>query len=180
MKSIPTARDWMSESVVTLRAGTGMRQAIEFLLGSDLLAVPVIDRQRRLVGILSDKDCLRTVSNWAYEQAAGGTVADYMSSVKAWIDPAADLLQVAGTFLGTQFVHLPVVEAGVLVGSIHRRDVLRGILAWQRDHDIGLQHEHEHARSPGERPHSIEEMQRVVASHSKAQVVSRFRSNDNA
>lgn len=175
MNPIPTARDWMSTGVVTLRTDTDMRAGIEALLRSSLLAVPVVDTQQRLVGILSDKDCLRTAANWAHDGAAGGTVADYMSPVKAWIDSRADLLQVAGTFLGTQFVHLPVTEAGVLVGSVHRRDVLRGILAWQRDHDRGLAHEHEAAAS-GERPQSIEEMQRVVATHSTAQVVERFKS----
>lgn len=173
MNPIPTAREWTTENVETLRADEPMVLAMRRLLGSRFLALPVVDEQRHIIGILTDKDCLRTASNWAFDQTCGGTVGDYMSPVKTVIPAEMDLLSVASVFLNTHFVDLPVCEEDVLVGMILRRDVLRGVMAWQRKHDLELQHD-PHA---AERPLSIEEMQRVVASHTREQVVSRFCSN---
>jgi CBS domain-containing protein len=94
-----------------------------------------------------------------------------MSAVKETITPDMDLLAVASIFLQNFFSCLPVQEGGKLVGVIHRLDVLRGIAEWERRLEADRE-EHERA---GMRPSSIEEMQRVVGTHTKDQVVERFK-----
>ncbi len=57
-----------------------------------------------VVGMLTEKDCLRIVSQWAYEGVSGGTVGDHMSDLEVRITPDMDLLNAARAFLGVQFL----------------------------------------------------------------------------
>ena len=171
MKEAPTARQWMKAAECTLRPDDEMNEAVLVLTKRHVAAVPVVDDDDRLVGLLTEKDCLRTFCHWVYEGLRGGHVADFMSPIKATITPEMDLLSVASIFLQNYFPSLPVLDGGRLVGMIHRLTVLQGIAEWQ--------HELEHARVSNEhaheRPSSIEEIQRVVGSHTREQIVARFK-----
>jgi len=124
---VPTVRDCMNTKLVTLSPGMRIREAIKVLLKHKISGAPVVDGDRRLVGVLSEKDCLRIFANGAYNVLPGGVVGQYMSKDVMTIDDGADLFTVADTFLRNPFRRLPIVdEAGVLVGQISRRDVLNG------------------------------------------------------
>ena len=86
-----------------------------------------------------------------------------------------DMFLVADVFLETHFVTLPVLEAGKVVGVLTRRDVLRGIQAWQREVEVAKSHDREAIMRAQERPTSIEQMQKVLGSHKKEQVAEVFR-----
>lgn len=171
MKEAPTARSWMEAAECVLRPDDDMQRAVPLLTRHQVAAVPVCDGENRLVGLLTEKDCLRTYCHWVYEGLHGGRVADFMSPIKATIPPDMDLLSVASIFLQSYFPSLPVVEDGRLVGMIHRLSVLRGIFRWQQSlEQARVSHEHE-----PERPSTIEEMQRVIGSHTREQIVTRFK-----
>lgn len=179
MSDVPTAGEYMSRCTFAVHPEDDMFGAIVTLVYRGLPAVPVIDNEDRLVGILTDKDCLRIVSHSAYEGYPGGLhvgkVSDYMSPVKATLEPRMDMFVVAGIFLETHFVTLPVLEEGKVVGVITRRDVLRGIQAWQRRVEAAKSHDREAIERAQKRPTSIEQMQKVLGSHKKEQVAEVFR-----
>ena len=124
MSSIPVARDFMAKSVQTMRPDMNIFDAIAILLNRHFSGAPVVDEQGHLVGILSEKDCLRVFVNGAIHQTAGGVVADFMSKSAVTIEPDDDIFTVADVFLKHSFRRLPVIENGVLVGQVSRRDVL--------------------------------------------------------
>ncbi len=74
MVEVPTVRKYMKTARKTLKATDNMLEAMRVLIGNHFPAIPVIDDDRRIVGLLSEKDCLRTICRWANEQIAGGTV----------------------------------------------------------------------------------------------------------
>jgi CBS-domain-containing membrane protein len=173
MVNVPTVRRWMRECGRSLRPDDEMAEAIEFLTAHKCPAISVIDEVGRLVGILTEKDCLRTFCSWVYNGVSGGKVRDYMSPVKAVIEPDMDLLAVASVFLQNFFPALPVIADGKLVGMISRLEVLRGIAEWQRQREK----ERSARRTPGrgpERPDSIRDLREVVLSHDREQTVQRF------
>lgn len=171
MKHTPTAREWMSQSRITLAPSDEMGTAIRVLSCRGLSCVPVVGADGELLGVLTEKDCLRTYCRWVYEGLAGGRVRDHMSSVKVTLTPEMDLLAVASIFLQNHFPSLPVQEDGKLVGMIYRLDVLRGILHWER---FLVESRQEYDRQ-GKRPTSIEEMQRVVGSLTREQAAERLK-----
>ena len=59
-----------------------MADCMSTLARSSFAAVPVVDEDGFVVGLLSEKDVLRTIIDWAYDQRAGGPVENYMSPLE--------------------------------------------------------------------------------------------------
>lgn len=175
MVEVPTVRKCMKPTKKVLKANDDMRTAMQLLIGEHFSTIPVVDDQKHVVGILSEKDCLRTICRWANEQIAGGSVGDHMSPVTHTVKPDMDLLATAAEFLACNFVSLPVVEGGRLVGDISRQDVLTGVRDWHQAQDEELERLHA-AKSGHERPSTIAEMQRTLGSHTREQLASIFKS----
>lgn len=128
-KTIPTVRELMTRDVITLRPDMTMSDAISILLRYRISGAPVINKDREVVGILSEKDCLRLFTQSAYEQTPIGCVRDYMSTDVKVLKHDIDLFGIAGIFFQHSFRRMPVVENGKLIGLISRPDVLKGALA---------------------------------------------------
>ena len=86
-----------------------------------------MDGDGRLVGIISQKDCLRTLANGAFHDAPAGPVSEYMTEAVMSIGPDMDIFTVADIFLNNVYRRIPVVEDDVVIGQISRRDILRAI-----------------------------------------------------
>jgi CBS domain-containing protein len=127
---VPTARDIMATSLVTLREHDGIVTAMRVLLAKGISGAPVVDASGSLIGVLSELDCLRVLSSdefYAGHQEEAGTVAHFMTAAGRTISPEMDLYAIAHYFLTTPIRRLPVVEEGRLIGQVSRRDALRGI-----------------------------------------------------
>lgn len=174
MVDTPKVRDWMTKVELCLKAADPMREAIARLVKHTFPAIPVLDDDNRVVGLLSEKDALRTIGNWAYHGVAGGRVCDHMSALELQVTPDMDLLTAMRAFLECNFVCLPVTEGDRLVGRLHRHDVLKGLVEWaiaidaERDQRMGRGGEQE-------RPTAIEHIQRVAATHTREQLMRVFR-----
>lgn len=172
---LPTAGDWMSKDVLAFRPDDDLFDAIDQLLAHHFAAAPVVDEDGTLQGMLTEKDCLRVLSNVAYENDLdGGTVAEFHSTIRAVANPGMDLFRITELFLSTNFPLLPVLEESRLVGVISRRDLLRGVNAFRDQlnrHQGALERQAGHQ---ADRPRSIESMQRSVAASSRDQLVRLF------
>lgn len=171
MDKVPTAHECMSQVSLYFHPEDDMLKAIDALVSKGLSGAPVIDEQHQLLGILTEKDCLRFISNAAYDDLEAGTVADYMSSAKGVVERHMDMFAVACLFLSTNFVTLPVVEEGKLIGHINRRDVLENIRIWQRRHMQEKIHDLQVSEQSQKAPSSIEELQKMVGSQKKEQII---------
>ncbi len=122
------ASDIMATKLLTLRADDDIYDAIGSLLSRRFSGAPVVDRNGSLIGILSEKDCLRLLANGSMHELPGGRVGDFMSTEVTTVLPEADIFRLAGHFLHHNHRRVPVVtEEGKLVGQVSRRDVLMGI-----------------------------------------------------
>ncbi len=129
MDRLPLVRDHMDRHVPTLRPETDILDAVGFLLEKRITGAPVVDRAGRLVGILSEKDCLRLVAAGVEGNLPHGNVENFMSPNPETIPPQMDVYFAAGIFLKRTFRRLLVVDDGKLVGAITRFDILRVIQA---------------------------------------------------
>ncbi len=121
-----TVRDIMKKIPVALRPGMDMGEAIRLLLKNNVSGAVVVDEDNKLVGMLSEKDCLRIFANGAYNALPNARVSEYMSEIVKTAHPDDDLFTVAGVFLENSFRRLPVIEDDVLIGQVSRFDVLAG------------------------------------------------------
>ena len=121
-------KDHMSKNLVTLSPDTGILQAIDELVSNETAGAPVLDAHGRLVGILTDRDCMKAAMHGSYHGTPGeGLVEDYMSADPQWVSPDKSILTLAEMFINSKFHRYPVVDNGRLVGVISRRDVMRAL-----------------------------------------------------
>ena len=124
---MPNVREFMDKSYITLTPEMDVYRAIDIMLKGGITGAAVVDHKERLVGVLSEKDCLRTLVHGAYSELPSGKVSDYMTEEVTTIHPDLDIFTVADKFLNCPYRRLLVVEDGKLVGQITRRDLLRAI-----------------------------------------------------
>lgn len=121
------ARDYMTSAVVTLGPDMSLLEAVQVLLDHHISGAPVLDSTGRLVGLLSEKDCLHAALSAAYHGDLGGLVSDHMQRDVATVADDTPIFDVARRFIDGHFRRYPVVHGHRLVGQVSRRDVLRAL-----------------------------------------------------
>ena len=125
-------KDYMARRLTTLEPDTEILHAVQKLIKNDIAAAPVVDKDGALVGILTEKDCMRVVLNACYHSEYGGTVADFMSTEVEAMSPEDSITDAARRFLDKRYHRYPVLDNNRLVGQISRRDLLRALSdVWQ-------------------------------------------------
>lgn len=121
-----TIADFMARDVVTLTPDMEVMAAIHLLIKNKISGCPVMEHGK-IVGLLSEKDCLKVALIAGYEGTSAGTVREFMSHSVIFLDASTSILEAAGKFLDSPYKRYPVMQDGKLVGQISRRDVLRAI-----------------------------------------------------
>jgi CBS domain-containing protein len=173
MAKTPIVRDIMKKAARTFQVSEEMAPCMSILARSSFPAVPVLDEESHVAGLLTEKDVLRTIIAWAYEERAGGPVSNYMSPLNVAVTPDMDLLTAARAFLECDFSCLPVLDGDKLVGRVTRHDVLKGMEKWATE--INKERAKRMKGSPCERPSAMGEIQKVAASHNREQMEQIFR-----
>jgi len=113
--------------LITFRPEQSINEIIDVIIEKRISGAPVLDEHRKLVGIISERDCLRIIVDQAYHNLPLNSplVSDYMTKNVKSLSPESNVVEAATEFLATPIRRLPVVENGVLIGQISRIDILR-------------------------------------------------------
>jgi CBS-domain-containing membrane protein len=139
------AADIMTRDVVTVTPETDLATVAQLLLEHDISALPVVDEQRRVVGIVSEGDLLGRPSEtstrgfWlrlfrseaALEELATARhlkVADVMTRRVVTVTDQTPIEVVASLMHRRKLKRVPVLHDGQLVGIISRVDVIGGLV----------------------------------------------------
>ena len=129
--AVKTARDIMvAEGLITFRPEQRVSEVIKKMIDSRISGAPVVGDGRRIVGVISEFDCMRVIAAGAYEGDpidGDRTVAELMSRDITTIPPHLNVYGIAHMFMTRGLRRLPVVEGGEVLGQVSRRDVLKAI-----------------------------------------------------
>ena len=127
-------REVMTSPAVTVGRGTPLKQAIRLLDEHQITAMPVLDEDGHLVGVVSEADVLRDAlmpdrRTHEIPVAIEGrtkvlTVEDVMTHLPMSVTADADLSVAASVLVDTAIKSLPVVDGDRVVGMVSRRDVI--------------------------------------------------------
>lgn len=135
--------DVMTADVVAVRADTPYRTVVDLLVSRRVSAVPVIDRSRRVVGIVSEADLLHKVEATGGERphrrlfpsrrrradhakATARTAGDVMTAPVVTALPSLTVAAAARRMQRANVKRLPVEDdLGRLIGIVTRGDLLK-------------------------------------------------------
>ncbi|NNC82621.1 MAG: CBS domain-containing protein, partial [Flavobacteriales bacterium] len=123
-KSI-TVRQYMTKNLITFRPDQSVREVMDELVKRNISGGPVVDDTGRLVGVISEGDCLKQVVKAKYHNSPEDNekVADHMEAEVKTIEPDKDIFEAAKQFLDMKIRRFPVLEEGKLIGQISQKDV---------------------------------------------------------
>ena len=125
-------RDYMTRRVISFTPETEILKALHLMHEHDISNAPVVDDDGKLIGILSDRDCIRGVLQGTYHSEFGGVVGDFMTSDVETVGPDEGLIDAARRLVNLPHRLYPVIAAGDLVGVISRRDAITALTdKWQ-------------------------------------------------
>jgi len=126
MESVKVAQ-FMTKRPVTFKPEMPVAKAVEKLLKSKQTGGPVIDEQGKLVGFISEQDCIRLMLETIYHCEDIGIVRDVMRTDVLAVTPDHSILELAQQMMREKPKLYPVIEYDRVVGVISRRDVLKAI-----------------------------------------------------
>jgi CBS domain-containing protein len=119
----------MTTKVVSVAPEMDLMGAMRLFLEHRISGAPVIGRHGELVGMLTERDCLKSVVAAGYHgESSGGSVAEFMTREVVTVNAGAGLMDVAQLFVTSVYRRFPVLYEGRVVGVISRRDVIRAVL----------------------------------------------------
>ena len=120
-------KDYMSANLTTFSPDLDVMQAVTHLIQNRISGAPVVDGHGNLVGILSERDCMKVALETCYYAEQAGVVSEYMNSDVETIEGDLSILELAQKFIDKPYRRYPVVENNRLIGQISIRDVLRAL-----------------------------------------------------
>lgn len=134
-----TVRDVMSDQPRTVLADTPLKEAARTMVRTGLGALPVIDADRRVIGMVSERDIIRhlltmqvfsgaDVRSVMAPGAGPRSVRDVMSRQVMCVAPEQPIAEVASLMSNKDVDRVPVVREGQLVGFLTRGDIVRKLI----------------------------------------------------
>lgn len=121
-------------SVISVTPETTITEVVRILAEKRIGAVLVMDAQGALVGILSERDIVRTLASHAGDTFTM-TAAQLMTHSPTVTSPEASVVNAMEIMTEGRFRHLPVVSNGKLVGLVSIGDVVKARID-QQAHEV--------------------------------------------
>lgn len=143
------AQDIMTTNVITVGPDTSVRDIAKRLIANSISAVPVVERNGRLIGIVSEGDLMRRAESgterrpswWLsfmmstdetardYVKTHGKRASDVMTRSVVTVREDTPVQEVAELLERHQIKRVPVVRGDKVVGIVSRANLLRGLAA---------------------------------------------------
>ena len=114
--------------VITLSASASIREAAEMLIKYRIGSVVVVDDNKKIAGILSERDLVKSVAKQGVD-CLSDPVKNCMTSNVSTCRTSDTVEYLMGQMTTNRFRHMPVVENDELIGIISIGDVVKQRIA---------------------------------------------------
>ncbi|WP_299782112.1 CBS domain-containing protein [uncultured Formosa sp.] len=122
--------DYMSRDLITFKPEQMVEDVIDKLITNKISGGPVVNDNFELIGIISEGDCLKQISESRYYNMPmeQDKVETRMIKNVETIDGNMNIFDAANKFLESKRRRFPIVVDGKLVGQISQKDILKAAL----------------------------------------------------
>lgn len=123
-------KDYMTKKLITFKPEQSVEEVIVALIKYKISGGPVVNNNNELVGIISEGDCIKHISENRYHNLPSSNlnVEGHMVKNVETIDGNMNIFDAANKFLSEKRRRFPIVENGKLVGQISQKDILKATL----------------------------------------------------
>lgn len=123
-------KDYMSRDLIVFKPDQSIEEVVQALINFKISGGPVVNNNRELIGMISEGDCLKQISESRYYNMPmqQDKVENRMVKDVETIDGNMNIFDAANKFLSAKRRRFPIVEDGKLVGQISQKDVLKAAL----------------------------------------------------
>ncbi|MDA0177786.1 MULTISPECIES: CBS domain-containing protein [Mesoflavibacter] len=123
-------KDYMTKDLITFKPNQTVEDVVETLIKNKISGGPVINDNNELIGIISEGDCIKQISESRYYNAPtqDSLVENHMIKNVETIDGNLNIFDAANKFLSAKRRRFPIVEDGKLVGQISQKDILKAAM----------------------------------------------------
>lgn len=127
--------DYMTRDLITFKMDQKVIDVVEILIKYKISGGPVVNDNNELVGIISEGDCLKQISESRYYNMPmeDDTVEKRMIKNVDTLDGNMNVFDAANVFLESKHRRFPILEDGKLVGQISQKDILKAALEMKGD-----------------------------------------------
>lgn len=120
-------RDCMNTAMILFYEEMSLLEAMEIMIQKKVSGGPVLNEGKELVGIISEGDCVKQISDSRYYNMpmADVKIKHKMSTAIETIHPDENIFDIANKFLTLKRRRFPVVENNQLLGLVSQKDMLR-------------------------------------------------------
>jgi CBS domain-containing protein len=122
-------KDYMNKRPITFKPDMPVSEAVDLMLKHRQTGGPVVGPDKKLVGFISEQDCLSKAIEASYHFENVALVEECMRTDVLTVNPETSVLELAQQMLEQKPKIYPVMDRDKLVGVITRRDVLRAVEA---------------------------------------------------
>lgn len=126
-------RDYMHPASYSFNLDTSVEEVVKTLTKSHIVGAPVLDAEGKLVGFITEQNCIKQMLNNTYYCDSHEVAADIMRQNPLSVSPDEDILKLAEGMLNKGPKIYPVVENDKVVGIIRRADVLKALSLAKKD-----------------------------------------------
>jgi CBS domain-containing protein len=119
----------MVKPPIKVRSSANVLEAVKLILTHSVSGLCVVDEENKLIGMLSELDCLKAIIDLEKDKARSKPrfVYEAMTPDVVVNKPDNDIISVATSMLNEKHRRRPVVDQGVLIGQITCRQILGAI-----------------------------------------------------
>jgi len=115
------ARDIMTSNVYTISPEASVQEVAQLLVQKNISGVPVIDKDGKIIGIVTSADIIGKVNR------EGLCVADIMTPELIFVDEETRVGEIAMLLVERNIKRVPVMQNGKLVGIVCRADIVHAV-----------------------------------------------------
>ena len=118
--------DVMSHKLVLFGPDESIHEVMKKFIKFRVSGGPVVDISGKLIGIISEADCMKEISDSRYFNMPilDKTVKHFMTNKVQTIDASTTVFDAASLFFKTRKRRFPVLEKDRLVGQLSRKDIV--------------------------------------------------------
>ena len=119
-------KDIMTTNLVLFTVEQSIHEVMNSLIKNKISGGPVVDDRGKLIGVISEADCMKEVSDSRYFNMPilDKSVGHFMTKEVETLPASMTLFDAASRFHETSRRRFPVIDNNKLVGQISRKDIV--------------------------------------------------------